>query len=47
MFQMQLNEAFDFKSPNKLTLTNVEIINMFYALNSIVGLTSVQGIVVI
>jgi len=41
MFKMRLNEAADIGTPNKLSLTNVEIINIFYALNSIVGLTPV------
>ena len=42
---MRLNDAADVGTPNKLSLKNVEISNIFYALNSIVGLTPVHGIV--
>ena len=45
MFKMKLNDQGDITTPNKVTLTSVQITNVFYALNSIVGLTPVQGIV--
>jgi len=45
MFKMKLNDAADVGTPNRVTLTNVEVKNVFYALNSIIGLTPIQGIV--
>jgi hypothetical protein len=47
MFAMQLNDQDDVLSPNNVTLTNVEITNMFYAVNSIVSLTPIWGLVTI
>jgi hypothetical protein len=47
MFAMQLNDQGDVSSPNAVTLDTVEITNMFYALNSIVGLTPIWGLVTI
>lgn len=47
MFAMQLNDQSDVSSPNVVTLDTVEITNMFYAVNSIVGLTPIWGLVTI
>ncbi len=47
MFKMRLNDAMDVGTPNKVTLTNVEISNVFYPLNSIIGTTPIQGLVFI
>jgi hypothetical protein len=44
---MQINTAADVGTPNKVTLTNVEVRNVFYALNSIIGLTPIWGLVTI
>ena len=41
MFKMKLNDQGDITTPNKVTLTSVQITNVFYALNSIVGFTPV------
>lgn len=45
MFKMQLNAANEVTSPNRVILNNMEITNMFYAINSIVGFTDIWGIV--
>lgn len=45
MFKMQLNAANEVSSPNRVTLSSMEITNMFYAVNSIVGFTDIWGIV--
>lgn len=45
MFKMRINDAADVGSPNNLILKNVEVKNVFYALNSIIGLTPIHGLV--
>jgi hypothetical protein len=47
MFKMALNSNGDLSKPNNLTITGSEIKNIYYAMNSLISLTSIQGVVLL
>lgn len=47
MFKMALNSNGDLSKPNNLTITGSEIKNIYYAMNSLISLTPIQGVVLI
>ncbi len=44
---MELNSDGDLPKPNNLTITGSEIRNIYYAMNSLISLTPIQGVVLV